>query len=120
MYGSPGGVAVQRVAGGFSSDLLSLAYMPLVLGMQFIMAGDDEEMVANKLRYYLRRLPLGFAINWGIDSIIQLAEALLGSKEWQEVSGNIAKPITSGLQPTGLEKPAMMAGEKIYDMVFDD
>ncbi len=120
MYGSPGGVAVQRVAGGFSSDLLSLAYAPLLLGMQFIMAGDDEEMVANKLRYYLRRLPLGFAINWGIDSIIQLAEALIGSKEWKEVSGNIAKPITSGLQPTGVEKPAIKAGEKIYDMVFDD
>ena len=114
MYRTGGiGVATQRVAGGFSSDLLSLAYMPLVLGLQFMMAGDDEEMVASKLRYYFRRLPMGFAINWGVDTIIQLAEMLLGSKEWQEVAGDIRAPIEQGLKPTGTLEPL------ILDPVFD-
>ena len=120
MYKSGGlGVATQRVAGGFSSDLLSLAYAPIILGLQFMMAGDDEELIGNKLRYYFRRLPLGFAVNWGVDTVLQLAEMLLGSAEWKDVTGKVTKPIFEGAKPAGFEgfilDPALDAVGEIFD-----
>ena len=119
------GTATQRVAGGFSSDLLSLAYAPLIIALQAAMSDseDEENFATDKLRYYMRRLPLGFAVNWSIDNIIQFVDYMMGSVEFQDLIGNVTRPITSGLEPTGVEHlvtdPAKEIGSKAWEQLFD-
>jgi|2_EtaG_2_1085320.scaffolds.fasta_scaffold02132_8 hypothetical protein len=62
---------------GFTSDLVSLMFMPLMLGFKFAWPDDDDNEDWDRwVQYYIRKLPnLGFTPIWGMDVIWAIINA---------------------------------------------
>ena len=98
LYGNIAGSSLQRAAGGFSSDLLSLMYMPLMIMLKSLfMEEEDKEFVHDELRYYLRRLPLGFGVQYALENTLIMLGVINENYEAKELY-NIVRP-AEGLVP---------------------
>ena len=114
-YNVPGA----RPLRGMSSDVLSLAFMPLTIALRIATAGiffdDDEpeEDVKNTFKYYLRRSFFGYLPVWGMESLIDLAYALMMGGEG---SGDATSTVLSPVSPHyNVQKAAGKAVESMLD-----
>ena len=116
--GTPTGVS--RVAGGASSDLLSMLYFPLVLALTMSAGGsDDEEEVNNILQYYWRRLPLGFGIKYGVDLLMSFLNSFEYNGEFKDFRESALKPVYKAADPTGLINAGKIVNE-LEDIILEE
>ena len=85
---------------GFTSDVLSLAFLPLLMLGKMFLGPDDEdnEDWDRYLQYYLRKLPnLGFTAGWSQESIWAIINSYNGEKtKAQQNVFNLARPFIGG------------------------
>ena len=92
---------------GFTSDLISLSVLPLMLLLKFGLAlgeDDDEgpEDLSDILAYYTRKGTFGFVPQWSFEVLLSLMDALLGnSKEASQRAVNVLGPATGGSTEVG-------------------
>ena len=96
--------------------------MPLALAIKYafgMMDGDDEEEeLANFLRYYFREIPgTGFGVTWSADQILFMY--LVFTENYKEAA-NIAVDLYPGaFLPTAGQLPADIA-RTVVDKVIED
>ena len=94
---------VTRSTRGFTSDILSLMFIPLILGLKLGLGEDDDDERWDKtLKHYTRKLWFGFVPTWGFETVISLLSALSGeNKRANEDLINQFRPFIGGSTALG-------------------
>lgn len=98
MYYSLGGGFGGKAIRSVSSDLLSLAMMPLTMlarfGLSALLDSNDDEPdeFIDALIYYMRRTFIGFLPSWSIERVMDLANAFINEDRASEVVSKTVSP----------------------------
>ena len=96
---------------GFTSDLVSLMLMPVMVAGMFLSGNlDEEEEYERTLKYYMRKTFLGFVPMWAFDNIVWMFSLFAGSID-RAIDGAIdASSVFRGGQ---IVNPQNLLNEKI-------
>ena len=106
---------------GLGSDVLSLALMPITIGLRLLIGGllfgDDEDMekeAKDTVKYYMRKTYFGYVPIWSAEAVLDLAYTLL--MEGQGAGEAVSTVISPASPDYSIQKKAA----KIVDSMLDN